>query len=531
MPPKPSERQEILLRLLGAEHYRLMMAKANSRASVAAQRASTYAEELLGFADATPEAEQAAQAAEAGLARLGERVRAALPLIDARRADLADADARLSRARQEQSALDALRVPDSAGQLDADLAASGAALRTLRDAERQAEEADGGARDALAAGPRRAPLDRAREQRAERARHQAEIPGDSPPTSTRLGERSAQASAAAEGALAALESARADRDVASRAAEDAAARVAVLDGEHTRLAAVTVPGGTAELDERRAAAASAVTAAADALDEAERAESDARAAVAAAAPEAPLAQAARDLGELRALLGDLAGAERAAGQARAARVAAEDALAGAEETRRLRQAELEAARRAHVVAGLRPHLVAGEPCPVCEQPVTTLPAPLPADEVDDAAARLAHADDALAAARSAARDADAATAKADAGLTAAGQRRGTLASGLAGVLDRSLAGLDLPESRTVVVAFADAARPDVAVPGTAGPANGTGAAGGRDELLAAALAEVTALNGNARRPGRRPRGPGRRCGRRARGTGRHWPGRPRPRSS
>ena len=55
---KPSERQDILLRLLGAEHYRLMMMKANQRASVAAQRAGTYGEELLGYADATPEAEK-----------------------------------------------------------------------------------------------------------------------------------------------------------------------------------------------------------------------------------------------------------------------------------------------------------------------------------------------------------------------------------------------------------------------------------------------------------------------------------------
>ena len=42
---KPSERQDILLRLLGAEHYRLMMMKANQRASVAGQRAGTYGED------------------------------------------------------------------------------------------------------------------------------------------------------------------------------------------------------------------------------------------------------------------------------------------------------------------------------------------------------------------------------------------------------------------------------------------------------------------------------------------------------
>ncbi len=36
---KASERQEILLRLLGAEHYRQMMMRANQRAAIAAQRA------------------------------------------------------------------------------------------------------------------------------------------------------------------------------------------------------------------------------------------------------------------------------------------------------------------------------------------------------------------------------------------------------------------------------------------------------------------------------------------------------------
>ena len=69
-------------------------------------------------------------------------------------------------------------------------------------------------------------------------------------------------------------------------------------------------------------------------------------------------------------------AGRAAQGAAAARERAEGALAAAEEARRQRQAELEEARRDHVVAGLRPHLVAGEPCPVCEQSVLTLPAPL-----------------------------------------------------------------------------------------------------------------------------------------------------------
>src|SRR6185312_176971 len=78
----------------------------------------------------------------------------------------------------------------------------------------------------------------------------------------------------------------------------------------------------------------------------------------------------------------------------------------------------------NVVAALRPHLVAGEPCPVCEQAVTTLPAPLPAEEVDAARARRAAADRAGTAAQSAARTAAAAAAKADADLAAGDARWG-----------------------------------------------------------------------------------------------------------
>jgi len=477
---KPSERQDILLRLLGAEHYRLMMAKANQRANVAAQRASTYGEELLGYADATAEAEKTARAAEAALAALGDRVSAALPLLAARQDELKSADDRLRRLRAETAALSALRVPDGTGQLDADLAVRRSALGALRDAEQAAEAADSGARDALTAGPQRAPLELARTHRAEHARHQAAIPGLAAAV-TEHGARSTEASAAVDAAAVALDKARAGRDEAARAAETAAERVTALAAEHARLAAVSVPAGIAELDERRAAGAGAVTAAAAALEEAERAETAAREARAAAAPEVPLIQVHRDLGDLRTLLTGAAAAGRAARQAAAAREAADRGLSAAEEDRRTRQAELEEARRANVVAALRPHLVAGEPCPVCEQAVTTLPAPLPAEEVDAARARLAAADRAVTAAQSAARTAAAAAAKADADLAAGDARRAALAASLAGVLGGALAGFPLPAARAVAAAC-DGAHP--------------GAAGGfasDDEALATALSEVSTL--------------------------------------
>ncbi len=485
---KPTERQDILLRLLGAEHYRLMMVKANSRDKEAALQAGMYGEELLGYADATPEAEQAANAAEAGLAGLRERVQAAMPMIAARRDELAAAEGRLRQLRAEATALSALRVPDGAGQLDADLAASRVRVTGLRTAERAAEEADGAARDELARGPRRAPLERARAHRAEHARHQAAIGGLAADVSER-GTRSTAASAAVDAAATALDASRARRDDASRAAEATAEQVAALTAQHARLAAVSVPGGVTELDERRTVAASAVAAAAVALEEAERGDVSARAARAAAPPEAPLDRANRVLCDLRTLLAEAARAERAVKETAAALGAAQAALSAAEEARRGRHADLEEARRAHVVAGLRPHLVAGEPCPVCEQTVTSLPAALPADEVDAAATRLAEAERAVAAARSAAEQAGIAAGRADETRAAGAERRAALAGSLAGLLSGPLDGFPLPLLGTVAAWLVAGSHGEVTAAGTGSDARtGNGA-----DPLAGALAEVAAL--------------------------------------
>jgi DNA repair protein SbcC/Rad50 len=491
---KPTERQDILLRLLGAEHYRHMMMKANSRDKEAALRAGTYGEELLGYADATAEAEHAARAAEAGLAGLRDRVQAALPLIAARRDELADADSRLDQLRAEGAALAALRVPDGVGQLDADLARSRARVTELRAAEQAAEQADGAARDELARGPQRAPLDRAREHRAEHARLQAAIGGLAADV-TECGARAGEASAAVDTAASALDAARAARDDAARAAQAAAERVTALNAEHARLAAVSVPAGTAELDERRAAAAAAVTVAAHALEEAEREDVAARTARAAAPQEAALAQASRDLAELRAILHDITLAGREAQRAAVAREAAEATLAAAEQAFLERQADLERARRAHVVAGLRPHLVTGESCPVCEQTITTLPPPLPADKVDAAQARLAEADRALAAARPAAHQAGIVAGKIDAGLDASEKRQVSVGKDLAGLLSGPLAPFPLATARAAATAHATA---DVRRRGgRAGTADGPGPDAedeDREDALTAALAEVAALS-------------------------------------
>src|SRR5580693_2913604 len=139
---KPGERQEILLRLLGAEHYRQMMGRANQRASAAAQRAATLAETLSSFADATPAAEQGARAAEQALAGLSERVAAAGPRLEAAARELAAAQDELNRLDAERSSLAAVRVPGGVAGLDADLETARSAAGRAAAVEQQAQEED-----------------------------------------------------------------------------------------------------------------------------------------------------------------------------------------------------------------------------------------------------------------------------------------------------------------------------------------------------------------------------------------------------
>jgi exonuclease SbcC len=445
---KPKDRQDILLRLLGAEHYKQMMMRANQRAAAAGQRADTLAETMLRYADATDQARAQARAAEAALATLADQVTAALPRVAAAQAELAAAGGRLGHARVEHAALSGLRVPDGVGALDADLTASRAGLRGLLDAERTAESADDAARTALAAGPDPGPLLMTRDRRAERDRNSGRLPALDA-NAARLAQLAAAAAEAVSAAQLTLDDLRDGRDEAGRDAAEASEAVTRLTAEHGRLSAVSVPGGIAELDRRRQSAAVAVAEAESALLTAEQAEAAARDARASAVPEAPLAQASRDLRDLRGLGGELAAARAKAATARAARDTADATLAGAEEALRASQAAVDVARRAHVIAGLRPHLVAGEPCPLCEQPLGALPPAVRAPEVDHARSALAGAEREVPAARAARQRADTASATAQAALHAVEARQAGLVKALAGMATGPLADVTLPALRQV----------------------------------------------------------------------------------
>jgi exonuclease SbcC len=439
---KPADRQAILLRLLGAEHYKQMMTLANQRASAAGQRADALGETLAAFADATPEAQDAAQAAEKALDVLNERVRLALPEIEAARRDLDAAAADLDRLERERATLAAVRVPDGTAALDTHLAGARTGLDQARTAERQAAEADTAARRALAEGPQRAPLELARQHRRERDRCAARRP-----ELERDAERLAGASRAADDAVAgaetSLERLRTGRDQAALAAETAEQAVRDLSTAYATLAAVTIPDGVSQLDEREQAATSAVLKAREQLEAAERAEREARAAVDSAVGLGPLERAERDLGELRELTPAQAAARSELTQASRERQAAEEDLETAESARRERQHELDKARRTHLAADLRTHLVPGQPCPVCDQQVATRPAPLDAQAIEKAQGRLDQAVSAAEAARGRAAAAATAEAKGISGLDALNSQRTRHLKALAALLSGPLAGANL----------------------------------------------------------------------------------------
>jgi exonuclease SbcC len=485
----PTARQEILLRLLGAEHYRRMMEKANQRAAEAAQRADFIKDQLLGYAEATPAAEDRARAREASLVQLAGRVDTVLPRIREAQQELSAADDRLRRLQAEQGALAMVRVPDETGTLDASLTSSRDAVQRRRVAEQEAEDADAAARAALAASPERAPLLMIRQQRAERDREQARIPGLEAEAG-RLAGASRTATAAALTAEKSLEVLRDRRDEASRTVSAASDLVSRLAAEHDKLTAVTVPGDVTALDERHAAAASAADAAARALEDAERAEADARTALGSAVPEAPLAQASRDLDELRAVLADVAASRVATRKAHEEQESAEAAVARVREERETRQRDLDDANRAHVVAGLRPHLTMGEACPVCEQAVGTLPAPVHAPELAATQGRLQEADRALASAQQRAQRLGLVTAKAGAALSAKLDRQSALLNSLSRTLRASALTVTLPTAYAIVMAGMTAgsssARPD-------DHAGAEPVAVIESGLVASALREVTTL--------------------------------------
>ena len=465
---KASERQEILLRLLGAEHYRQIMMRANQRASAAAQRADALNETLATFHDATQEAEDAARAAETALATLNDRVDKALPQIHAAAAELANAEDDFARLQREKSALAAVRIPGNAASLDENLTRTRADLEHALGAERLAHDADAEARQALVSGPQRAPLELAKQRRKEHAECAARLPSVQE-NAVRLADAARRTDGAVAEASAALEELRAQRDEAGRKAEAAEQTVRDLSTAHATLTAVTVPEGVDLLDQRAHAADAVLQEARRLLEAAERDDRHARAALESAVGLGPLEQAVRDLTDLRNLKTDLDEARARQAGARRERDSADAELESAESNRHDCQHRLDQTRQAHVAADLRTHLVAGEPCPVCDQAVTTLPPPLDAMAIEDAQSGLDQAIAAVVTAQKKTSAAATAEAKAAQALESLISQRARHITSLAAAQSGPLSGAGL--TALVDLLTYEPESPAAAAPGDSAPAD------------------------------------------------------------
>ncbi|EXG81006.1 AAA family ATPase [Cryptosporangium arvum] len=417
---RAGDRQKILVKLLGLEVYDQIAKAANTEAAREKQNADLLGDQLLRYGDATEDAQRAAQARVTALAGAESRVAAALPVLASASAEARTAREAVARLTAERDRLTAVEVPESLGELDARLRSARAEATRAQEALAEAESADSAARAAVAAAPARGPLEQARRAHAELASvraGRAALVDRQATAATALSAAEARVAAADQ----AVEQARTAQLEATAGAEAAREAVARLTAERDRLAAVRVPAGLNELDARLRAAREVASRAAAALTEAEAADSAARAAVSVAPPRGPVEEARRARHELDAAVDGRPALVERRSRAAAGLDAAERTVAEAREAVEQARAARESDARARTAAVLRPHLVAGEPCPVCEQTVATLPPPLDDQagtaDADRRIAAAQRAADTAAADRSTAaavlRDAEAALAAAD----------------------------------------------------------------------------------------------------------------------
>jgi exonuclease SbcC len=428
---KGSDRREILLKLLGAGLYKDIGQAANSRASAASERGRLLAGQLTGYLDATPETEKRAAERETALLALTASVDLVAPQLRAATDAVAQTQRALDQLTAEHQLLTSVSIPDGVAELDSAVTAHQVDLQLAKDAERSAQTADTRARDALAAAPDRGPLEQARRNHAEQRRILAEVPSartDLELAATRLEQASEESIAAGH----AVESSRTARETTATAAATANDLVRRLTAEAESLAAVALPAGLAELDERTRTAATALQESADRLTAAEQDDTAARATLRAAPRRAPLELALRQLAELAEASSGLESIHERARLAAAERERTEAALAAATIAREKARAARDKAAIEGGAAALRPHLVAGQSCPVCEQIVTTLPPPAHAPKLVTAEKALVAADATVQKARAEDSAAAQAVAAIDAEKSAAQQRVTTLRTALQG---------------------------------------------------------------------------------------------------
>ena len=370
---KPGDRQAILTRLLGLGVYERIAREANREAAAAGDRAALLAEQLGAYVDATDEAVAQAQGRVVALAALAERVGALLPEVSVAAQAVVAAEDLVATLGAERARLGALTAPDGLEELDARRRGAGERVRAARVRFTDAEAADDTARALLAEAPERAPRERARRDHAELATALAARPAAADALDAARAAEDKAARQVGEAEEAATVAARA-RESAAAALDSATTIAARLSGERALLAAVRAPAGLDAAERRRSVAVAARDAAQERLNAAEAADAAARDRFAAAPDRAPLEQARRDHAALAAVAATEPGLVARHAAAARVRAATADAVTEARAALATAIGDRDAAVRGDLAAALRPSLAVGEPCPVCTQEVSALPA-------------------------------------------------------------------------------------------------------------------------------------------------------------
>jgi DNA repair protein SbcC/Rad50 len=370
---KASDRQDILSSLLGYQLYDELQSRANSRARDKRAAHDALEATLAGYEDAT---EQHASDLTGRADRLNQLqtwlTGTGLPNLKQAALAVTDTGDCLGELTAQQQALAALQVPPDVAALDAALATAASLLAEAAKVHDAAEAADTLAAEKISAFRPRHQLLTLRQQWDDLARTGIDLPA--------LEAKVTGAMTAHGEAKRATESAEQHTHLLRVAAEHAAdtadqARQAVtLTAEQTAtLAAVTVPHDLGELTTALTALRERHAALDTETDAAEEAYRVARASLGSAPSEATLTTGRRSATVVHdALTADLA-AWNDREQAAKALAAAASAVATADDALTAARANLDAARLADEAGSLRAHLQLGQPCPVCEQHVTTVP--------------------------------------------------------------------------------------------------------------------------------------------------------------
>lgn len=381
---KASDRQDILSSLLGHQLYDELQSRAGSRARENRATAAALQGTLISYEDATEQQvadliSRAAQLSQLqtwltdiGLPSLGQAAQA-----------VTDAEGQLGELTSEQQELAAVQVPDDVSALDADLAGATSTFAEATKNHEAAEVADTQATDKVRAFRPRHELLTLRQQWDDLVKTSAELPAaevDVADAATALGE----AKQATEAAVYHTEQLRRAVQRAADAAAQAQQAVTAAAEQDATLAAVAVPDDLAELTSAFTDLRARRTELDTETDAADNAYRVAQAALESAPSEATLNAGQRTAAILTASLAADLAAWDGRDQTAHALATAEAGVAATAEALEAARAELESAHLADEAGALRARLLPGQLCPVCEQPVSTVPAGHHTSRVADA---------------------------------------------------------------------------------------------------------------------------------------------------